>query len=79
MMVDEAILQRRGDANHDGRVSVNEAFNYAADQAPRYTAGQVQGPQHPVMAGGDGSEWFLEGDSPAGSGGARRCLLFLCV
>ena len=74
LMVDEAMLQGKGDANRDGRVSVNEGFRYAADRAPGITARQKQGPQHPRLAGGDGSEWFL--DPPAATGG-RGCLL-LC-
>ncbi len=81
LLVDNGMLAKAADANRDGRVSIQEGFQYAADRAPGITANQSQGPQHPYLAGGDGSEWFLEG-APAGSSAPpppkRRCLLFLC-
>ncbi|MCU1450444.1 MAG: hypothetical protein JWP02_2614 [Acidimicrobiales bacterium] len=61
---DEAMNQGRGDANHDGLVSVSEAFNYAAQNAPSATSGASHGAQHPFVSGGDGSEWFLEPPAP---------------
>jgi hypothetical protein len=59
--VDQGILQRMGDVDANGKVSIQEAFAFAADQAPKLTARQRRGAQHPVGAGGDGSEWFLDG------------------
>jgi len=85
LLVNKALLQGQGDANGDGRVSVQEAFAFAAPQAPQITAGQRQGPQHPVIAGGDGSPLFLDQTSivpPPGPAPtpalAKTCLLFLC-
>ena len=66
LLADQAILQRAGDYNRDGRVSVTEAFRYAAERAPGITARQSKGPQHPYAAGGNGTEWFL--DPPSGGG-----------
>ncbi|HYX43735.1 MAG TPA: caspase family protein [Acidimicrobiales bacterium] len=80
LLVDEGLLAKAADANHDGKASIQEAFRYAADRAPAITSGQAQGPQHPYLAGGDGSEWLLEGSAPAAPPPpARRCLLFLCL
>jgi hypothetical protein len=80
LLADQAILQRAGDYNRDGRVSVTEAFRYAAERAPSITARQSKGPQHPYAAGGDGSEWFLDPPAPPSpvpaapsGGGGRKC------
>ena len=59
-MVDQAINQGMADNNHDGHVSINEAFGFAWDQAPKVTAKQPRGPQHPSTGGGDATEWTLE-------------------
>lgn len=64
LLADQGVLQGKADANRDGRVSVTEAFRYAAAHAPEMTRGQANGPQHPVMAGGDGKEWFLDPPPP---------------
>jgi len=82
LLVQKAILQGEGDANHDGRVTVQEAFAYAASRAPQVSAGQAQGPQHPVMSGGDGA-LFLDGTGPAVAAApapakARQCFLIFC-
>jgi len=78
--VEQGLVQGKGDANRDGRVSVQEAFAYAAARAPQFTAGQSQGAQHPVIAGWDGTPLFL--DAVAGPAAApakaKQCLLFLC-
>jgi Caspase domain len=63
-LFDEGMNQGRADYNHDGRVSVTEAFNYAVQHAPSTTSGASHGPQHPFAAGGDGNEWFLEPPPP---------------
>ena len=77
LLVDEGLLAGAADANRDTKVSIQEAFRFAAARAPGITANEAQGPQHPYLAGGDGSEWFLEGSAPAAPP-ERRCLLFLC-
>ena len=80
LQIEQAMIQGQGDANRDGRVSVQEAFTYAAARAPQITATQRQGAQHPVMAGWDGTPLFL--DAVAGPAAApakaRTCFLFLC-
>ncbi|HET7490231.1 MAG TPA: caspase family protein [Acidimicrobiales bacterium] len=60
LLANEGMLKGRGDANHDGKVSIQEAFAFAAREAPVMTAGQRKGLQHPYLSGGDGSEWFLD-------------------
>lgn len=65
LLADQGVLQRRADYNHDGRISVTEAFRYAWERAPAITARQSSGPQHPYAAGGDGTEWFLDAPAPA--------------
>ncbi|MGH9266065.1 MAG: caspase family protein, partial [Acidimicrobiales bacterium] len=82
LLVDQGLLQGLADANRDGRVSVQEAFAHAAARAPQISAGQAQGPQHPVMAGWDGTPLFLDAvaaEAPAAApAAAKRCILFLC-
>jgi hypothetical protein len=63
--ITQAMLQNEGDYNHDGHITVQEAFVYAAQRAPGMTQGQDYGPQHPYLAGGDGTEWFLDPPAPA--------------
>ena len=79
--IEQGMLQGLGDANRDGRVSVQEAFAYAAARAPAFTAGQPQGPQHPQIAGGDGQPLFLDAiAAPAAAAPAKpkTCFLFWC-
>ena len=64
LLADQGTNQHKADYNHDGRVSVTEAFRMAAEQAPQITAKQSKGPQHPYTAGGDGSEWFMDAPPP---------------
>jgi hypothetical protein len=80
--VDQGMLQRQADRDGNGKVSVQEAFAHAAERAPAMTRSQSRGAQHPVSAGGDGSEWFLDGPpapapAPAGSG-SGSCTTLLC-
>jgi hypothetical protein len=80
--IEQALVNGTGDADRDGRVSVQEAFAYAAARAPQITAGQSQGAQHPVMAGWDGTPLFLDAvataPAPAAPAKAKQCILFLC-
>ena len=80
LMIEQAMVKGAGDADRDGRVSVQEAFAYAAPRAAQITAGQAQGPQHPVMAGWDGTPLFLDAvaAAPAPAAPAKRCILTLC-
>jgi hypothetical protein len=59
--VDQAMRQGRADHDGNGKVSIQEAFAYAAERAPQLTKGQKRGAQHPFSTGGDGGEWFLDG------------------
>ena len=63
-LIDQAVLAGDADGNGDGRVSLQEAFAYASSHAPAMTEDQRHGPQHPQLAGGDGSEWFLDPPPP---------------
>jgi hypothetical protein len=53
LLVDQVLL------HGDGRTSIQRAFAHAQAEAPRITARTSAGPQHPVMNGGDGTEWYL--------------------
>ena len=57
-------MQGGADYNHDGMFTIQEIFRYAAERAPGMTSSQDYGPQHPYMAGGDGTEWFLNPPAP---------------
>jgi hypothetical protein len=80
--IEQAMANGAGDANRDGKVSVQEAFAYAAARAPQVTAGQSQGAQHPVIAGWDGTPLFLDAVATAAPApapaAAKRCILFIC-
>ena len=81
LLVEKGLLRKQADFNNDGKVSIQEAFKLAADRAPALTAGESHGPQHPYMAGGDGSEWFLERSAGAPAAplpAPKVCFLFLC-
>lgn len=65
LMVEDALLGGAGDADRNGKVSLQEAFAYAAAGAPALSAGGEYGPQHPVMSGGDSAQWFLNAPAPA--------------
>jgi hypothetical protein len=81
-MVRRGMLTGEADFNRDRRVSVQEGFRLAAEKAPSFTAGQAQGPQHPQMAGGDGSELFLDDPfpvaPPAPAAAQQICFLIFC-
>ena len=84
LLVDQGMLQRRADLNGDGAVSIQEAFFVAADQAPKITANQSHGPQHPLAAGGGDTQWYLGAPpkprpttSTTGPPETRRCLFVL--
>jgi hypothetical protein len=63
LLVDQAMLHGAAGKGGDGRVSIQRAFGHAQREAPKVTARTSRGPQHPVMRGGDGSEWYL-GSAP---------------
>jgi hypothetical protein len=58
-LLTDAFLNGRGDSDRDKTVSIQEAFAYAAENAPRQSANGEHGPQTPYSAGGDGSQWRL--------------------
>lgn len=80
LLVKQGLIAGAADTNGDRRVSIQEAFGYAAHRAPLLTAGQRQGAQHPVMAGWDGTPLYLDAVAapPAPPAPARTCILFLC-
>lgn len=78
LLVDFGMLQKRADANGDSRVSIQEAFMYAAKEAPNITQHQRPGPQHPVMNGGNGSWWYLSLTKPPPAEKPKRCFI-ICV
>jgi uncharacterized caspase-like protein len=83
LLVEQGLINGAADANGDRKVSVQEAFAYAAARAPQLTAGQAQGAQHPVMSGWDGSPLYLDAvasaPAPAAPAKAKQCILFLCI
>ncbi|MGH9190807.1 MAG: caspase family protein [Acidimicrobiales bacterium] len=64
LLVEQGMLEGRADDNSDGRVSVQEAFRFAAERAPELSRAGPNGPQHPQIAGGDGTEFFLDPPPP---------------
>jgi hypothetical protein len=80
--IDQAWLQGQADHDGNGKISIQEAFAFAHERAPKVTAGQRRGAQHPVSAGGDGSQWFLDGPPapPAPTTGEPdgRCRQLIC-
>jgi hypothetical protein len=80
LLAQKGLLNGEADANRDGRVSVQEAFAFAAARAPQITAGQSQGAQHPVMAGWDNTPLFLDAvaQAPARTAPAQHCFLIFC-
>lgn len=83
LLVEQGLIAGAADTNGDRRVSIQEAWGYAAHRAPQLTAGQSQGAQHPVMTGWDGSPLYLDAvaGSPAAAGATakpRSCILFIC-
>ena len=88
LLVERGLLGGEADANHDGRVSIQEAFGFAADRAPGLTAGQSHGPQHPFVAGGSGGDWYLGATGGANGAAAAPsstalpappCFLIFCL
>lgn len=77
LLVDRGMLRRSAHADPDGRISIQSAFAYAAEHAPAVTARQSRGPQHPVIAGGDGSAWHLASPPPPPPP-AAPCFPLLC-
>ncbi|MCW2616171.1 MAG: hypothetical protein JWN08_3165 [Frankiales bacterium] len=56
MLFDEGLRDKAADRDGDGKVSVNEAFEYAAPRAATYTKNQKpHGQQTPQRRGGNGS------------------------
>jgi hypothetical protein len=79
LLVDQALLHGAAGKGSDGRTSIQRAFAYASANAPKVTAKQRPGAQHPVVNGGDGTEWFLAPPPPARQPApAARCTL-LCA
>ena len=77
LLVDRGLVQRAAVADPDGRISIQSAFAYAAEHAPRVTSRQSRGPQHPVTAGGDGAPWHLVAPPPPPPP-APPCFPLLC-
>lgn len=75
LLVERGLRRRAAAAGPDGRISIQSAFAFAADQAPRVTARQRTGPQHPLLAGGDGTPWYLAAPPPPSRPAPRRLLL----
>jgi len=80
LLVDQAMLHKAGDSNHDGHTSLREAIDYATPRAAQLTARESAGPQHPYMAGGQGTQWFESSGAPPSAAPTRSCFLsILCL
>ena len=88
LLADQGMLKGHADANGDGKVSIQEAFHFAERQAPPMTLRQRKGIQHPYLAGGDGTEWYLNPPPPppapaparsAGPGGSQGGPAKICI
>jgi hypothetical protein len=60
-MVNKAMYAKNGDANHDGKVTVEEAFSYSKRRVTDYTSGN----QHPVIIDKAGGKMSLTVPKPA--------------
>jgi hypothetical protein len=80
LLVEQGLINGSADTNGDRRVSIQEAWGYAAHRAPQFTAGASHGPQHPVMAGWDGTPLYLDAvaTAPAAPVAKKNCILMLC-
>ena len=81
LLVEQGLINGAADTNGDRRVSIQEAWGYAAHRAPQLTAGQAQGAQHPVMTGWDGTPLYLDAvaSAPTPAAAKKNCLLFVCL
>ena len=80
LMVRDALLGGHGDADGNGAVSVQEAFDHALTLAPQQTVDSSNGPQTPQIAGGDGSQWFLQPPAPPAPAAAQAtCVAGICL
>jgi hypothetical protein len=82
LLVEQGLINGAADTNGDRRVSIQEAWGYAAHRAPQLTAGQAQGAQHPVMTGWDGTPLYLDavaGAPATAPAKAKTCILFICL
>ena len=86
----KAVLEGQGDANGDGRVSIQEMYRLAERVTPTLTSKQRKGIQQPVIYGGGAGEWFLDSPPPpppappgpppgAGANSKKLCLFGLCI
>jgi hypothetical protein len=73
-LLTEAFAQNRGDADRNGAVSIQEAFGYAAEWAPRHSVNGEYGPQTPYTAGGDNTAWHLSSPSPSQPAGQKSLI-----
>ena len=71
LMIENGWLGGAADGDQDGNIPIQEAWNFAAQNAPKITAnqgcdrkGRNCKPQHPSMAGGAGSNWLLDPPPP---------------
>jgi hypothetical protein len=60
-MVVQAMAGKRADANHDGKVTVEEAFAYSRNRVAGYTSNN----QHPVLIDKAGGKMSLTPPKPA--------------
>lgn len=81
-LIDEALSTRWADANDDGDVTVQEAFEFAAPRSTKRTSRQRLGPQHPVIDDRVGEPFSLAIPPPPTEQDPeedrRRCLLGIC-
>lgn len=83
-LIDEALRAGFGDADGDGDVTVQEAFEFAAPRAARRTSRQAHGPQNPVVDDRAGGGFSLRLPAPRDaqeepSPEPRRCGLPVCL
>ena len=60
-LINQAMYGKNGDANHDGKVTVEEAFGYAKNRVSDYTNGE----QHPVIVDKAGGKMALTIPKPS--------------
>lgn len=79
-LVRKGMIEGHGDQDGDGHATLREAITYAAAYSARLTEDQTPSPQHPFIAGGEETEWFMPPPPVQAAAPALRCfLIFFCT
>jgi hypothetical protein len=80
LLVEQGLLNRAADLDGNGEVTLREAVEWASPRATMMTKNEPKGPQHPLAAGGEETNWFARPAPPPPSEAPapeKRCLFDL--